>query len=236
MDIATITVLILVAMMVAAEIIWPQRAAVTTAVRREHGCGSRGPEAAAVVLLIGLMVFGRLGFEIPWMMRLNELLRREMLDVRSQIPPFDDFVQYLPVLAMYLLGRFGYRGEHPLRQEVILLVIAALLLTLGVNVAKYSFEIMRPDGTSANSFPSGHTATAFMAAELLRREYAWRSRWIGVGGYAIAVSTGVLRICHVRHWLNDVIAGAALGVLCVTAAYLIFNHFAAAKSRPKSQP
>ena len=32
-------------------------------------------------------------------------------------------------------------------------------------------SVERPDGSSRNSFPSGHTATAFMGAEFFRKEY-----------------------------------------------------------------
>lgn len=34
-----------------------------------------------------------------------------------------------------------------------------------------SSNVLRPDGSAKNYFPSGHTATAFMGAELLRKEY-----------------------------------------------------------------
>ena len=50
-----------------------------------------------------------------------------------------------------------------------------------------------------NSFPSGHTANAFCGAELMRIEYG---NWVGLAGYAVAVTTGVMRMYNERHWWN----------------------------------
>lgn len=80
----------------------------------------------------------------------------------------------------------------------------------------------RPDGSSRNSFPSGHTATAFVGAELLRREYWEVSPWIGVAGYAVAAGTGFFRMYNNRHWLTDVLSGAGIGILSVEAAYWLY--------------
>ena len=70
-----------------------------------------------------------------------------------------------------------------------------------------------------NSFPSGHTFTAFTGAEILRREYGEEYPWIAVAGYAVAVTVAAMRVYNNRHWLGDVCAGAGLGILSVTLAY-----------------
>lgn len=87
---------------------------------------------------------------------------------------------------------------------------------------KLSFRERRPDSDTRNSFPSGHTATAFMGAEFLYREYGDVSPWIGYAGYAVAATTGYLRIYNNRHYLNDVIAGACVGILSARIAYWIY--------------
>lgn len=55
---------------------------------------------------------------------------------------------------------------------------------------------------------------------MLFREYWQSSRIICLGGYSIAAATGVLRIINQKHYTNDVIMGAAIGVLSVEMAYL----------------
>ncbi len=69
----------------------------------------------------------------------------------------------------------------------------------------------RPDGSDQLSFPSGHTAEAFANAEILRIHVGKKSPWLAAGGYLIAITTGYLRMYNNRHWLSDVVAGAAIG-------------------------
>lgn len=49
--------------------------------------------------------------------------------------------------------------------------IGALGTATIVLSVKSVVQRMRPDGSTANSFPSGHTATAFLGAELFNLEY-----------------------------------------------------------------
>ena len=53
---------------------------------------------------------------------------------------------------------------------------SAALMAIAVNSLKFSCNVMRPDGSTRNSFPSGHTATAFMTATMLHKEYGTAAR------------------------------------------------------------
>lgn len=138
---------------------------------------------------------------------------------------FDDYVQYVPFAAPYVLKLCGVKSRHTYGEYTVLLATSYLSMGIMVNALKYSVKELRPDGSSRNSFPSGHTATAFMGAELLRAEFWETSPWIGVGGYAIAVSVGYMRLWHNRHWMTDVLAGAGIGILSVRIAYWTFPTF-----------
>jgi len=83
-------------------------------------------------------------------------------------------------------------------------------------------KVERPDGSGNNSFPSGHTTTAFAAAEFLRMEYKDVSPWYGIAGYITATATGVLRLYNNKHWVNDIVAGAGFGILSTKLAYWIY--------------
>ena len=88
---------------------------------------------------------------------------------------------------------------------------------------------------SSFSFPSGHTATAFMGATLLAHEYGHKSVWIPIAGYSVATATGVLRILNNKHYASDVLVGAAIGIVSAELAYwatdAIFNDRKLFKSR-----
>jgi membrane-associated phospholipid phosphatase len=91
-----------------------------------------------------------------------------------------------------------------------------------VKPAKRLTGVMRPDSSNRLSFPSGHTAQAFIAAEFMRQEYRDVSPWYGVAAYTMAISTGFLRMYNNHHWLNDVIAGAGVGILSTRLSYWLY--------------
>lgn len=61
-----------------------------------------------------------------------------------------------------------------------------------------------------SSFPSGHTTLAFATAAVWTRE-SGNNPWIGVPLYLTAGAVGFSRIYVEKHWLSDVLVGAALG-------------------------
>jgi membrane-associated phospholipid phosphatase len=52
-------------------------------------------------------------------------------------------------------------------------------------------------------------------------EYKDVSPWIGISAYAVAATTATLRVTHRKHYVHDVLAGAAIGILSSEAAYLM---------------
>lgn len=134
----------------------------------------------------------------------------------------DEYSQYAPMVTVYGLNLFGVKGKHSFKDRTIILAMSYATMGIVVNAMKYSFKEKRPDSNARNSFPSGHTATAFMGAEFLYREYKDVSPWIGYAGYAVAAATGYLRIYNNRHYFNDVIAGACIGIVSTKFAYWLY--------------
>ena len=85
-------------------------------------------------------------------------------------------------------------------------------------MTKEATGILRPDRSTYNSFPSGHTAIAFASAEFLRMEYKDVSVWYGIAGYTVATAVGGLRVYNNRHWFSDVLTGAGVGILSTQLA------------------
>lgn len=165
---------------------------------------------------------GLIGLESDWVKRQNNEAKDELQEHRHAPLGIDDFSQYAPVAAVYGLRFCGVRGIHDYVDMTIISATAYLLTGLSVYGVKTLTKVRRPDGSTCNSFPSGHTATAFAGAEILRHEYWQVSPWIGVAGYAVAAGTGFLRMYNNRHWLTDILAGAGFGILSAQAAYWLY--------------
>ena len=133
----------------------------------------------------------------------------------------DDFMQYTPILAVYALDFTGLQAKHTIVERTQFLSTAALFTLLSVHTLKSSVGVIRPDGSNSKSFPSGHTATAFLGAHMLFKEYKDENIWIASSGYLIAAGTGALRIINNKHWFSDVVAGAGFGILSTELSYLL---------------
>ena len=160
----------------------------------------------------------------------NPLLQKANAEVKSAAfrafpgrTHVDDYLQYAPVAAYF--GLSWIKTEHNFLEKTIVAATSYLVMAAIVNTMKFAIPVQRPDGSAWNSFPSGHTATAFTGAHLLFREYKSVSPWIGVAGYAAATATGVMRILNRRHWLSDVVTGAGIGIASVEIAYLLLPVF-----------
>lgn len=136
--------------------------------------------------------------------------------------PADDILQYAPLVCYAGLDFVGVPSRRPIADRAIVGVTSVIIYTALTNTIKYTVREPRPNGTR-NAFPSGHTGTAFLGAELLRQEYG---PWVGLAGYTVATGVGVMRILNGRHWLNDVLAGAGIGILSARAGewLLPFNR------------
>ena len=129
----------------------------------------------------------------------------------------DEYLQYVPAATHLLLGFVpGTRPRHNFRDRVLASATAHLLMAAATNTVKYTVKEQRPDSQKRNSFFSGHTATAFTGAELVRIEYGPA---YGSAAYAVATATAFLRVYNKRHWVGDVLAGAGVGILCADAGY-----------------
>ncbi|MBJ17894.1 MAG: phosphatase PAP2 family protein [bacterium] len=76
-------------------------------------------------------------------------------------------------------------------------------------IGKVSIDEERPDNSGNDSFPSGHTALSFSSATTLYRRYGWQA---GIPAYTVATLTGSARVAGRKHYVWDVVAGAAIGI------------------------
>jgi membrane-associated phospholipid phosphatase len=183
---------------------------------------NHNPKLTSLIAPTVLVGIGVVGIHSHWLQARDADLRKEILKNSRIGTIYDDVSQHVPMAAVYGLNMLGVKSTHTLGQQAVLGGMSALTMGVLVNSMKYGIKKMRPDGSSRNSFPSGHTATAFMGAEMLYQEYKDTSPWIWIAGYTMATGTGFLRMYNNRHWLTDVIAGAGIGIFSVKLSYWLY--------------
>lgn len=173
--------------------------------------------AKQLILPGALIVAGTFGVYNRTFKKLDMNIKNRMDHLRgNHFIHVDDCIQYLPALTYLTLGSIGINSKHGFKERIVVAATAYTTMTALTNIKKYSFKEKRPDSNARNSFPSGHTATVFTGAELMREEYGFD---MGIGAYTIAVCVAFLRLYNGRHWLNDVIAGAGVGILSARIGY-----------------
>ena len=166
-----------------------------------------------------LITYGATGLATDWVKKVNRNLRSRLkADVSNQVT-IDDFTRFAPAVSVYALNALGIEGRNNFKDRTLILATSALFVTITVSGLKNIAKVQRPDGTTHDSFPSGHTTVAFAGAEFLWQEYKEVSVWYGIAGYAVATGTGIFRLYNDRHWLTDIAAGAGIGILSTKAAY-----------------
>lgn len=144
-------------------------------------------------------------------------------------------------VALYVIGRSTDNAHvEDIGLHATESVVLATLISGGIKViagrARPKVDVSNPRdfqlfrgirGSSFQSFPSGHTTTAFAFASTISSELArWQpgTRWtVGPVMYAGAALVGVSRMYNNKHWASDVMAGAAIGTFVGTKV-VRFQH------------
>jgi membrane-associated phospholipid phosphatase len=133
---------------------------------------------------------------------------------------FGNGVLLFPALVTTWVAGTAF-GSDGVRTAAGHALVAAATGGLAAVAIKYTVGRMRPNSgfdsdhydwfeLKDSSFPSGHTAVAFSVASSLSRDI--RGHWDEVALYGLASLTGLARINDNKHWLSDVVGGAAVGI------------------------
>ena len=171
---------------------------------------------AQLIVPGALLAVGTFGVYNSEFKRWNNKVKNIFDRIRKHHCRADEYLRFVPVIFYAGADFCGIKAAHPFKERLAAGATAYLAMGAMTEILKYSIREPRPDSDERNSFPSGHTATAFTGAELVRLEYG---NWIGAGAYAVAATVGFLRIYNGRHWCNDVLAGAGIGILSARIGY-----------------
>ncbi|GAB3723537.1 hypothetical protein GCM10027594_04530 [Hymenobacter agri] len=144
--------------------------------------------------------------------------------VQKQFRPvntmIDNTVIFLPYVELGAVALAGVESRNDRINTLLIIAKGEAIMLASTFAVKYLAHETRPNGQDNLSFPSGHTAQAFLAASIVHTEFRDKSQWYGVGAYTIATSVAALRMINDKHWQSDVVAGAGFGILSAHLAYL----------------
>ncbi|MFH1000144.1 MAG: phosphatase PAP2 family protein [Bacteroidota bacterium] len=140
----------------------------------------------------------------------------------------ENYFQYTPTALIYLYDLSGFKHQNSVFDQTKYYAISQIISSTLVGNLKRITKVQRPVG-GKTSFPSGHTADAFVGATVLYHEFKNTEPLLAYSGYVFATVTGVLRMTNDAHWLPDVLTSAGIGMLTVNLVY----HF---KPLKKFQP
>ena len=115
------------------------------------------------------------------------------------------------------LGVSISKGDYEGARQMFHMSFATVSTTYGL---KYALNCSRPD-RGGLSFPSGHTATAFMGATFLHQRYGLAS---SIPAYFAASYVGFSRVYARRHYTVDVLAAAGIAYLASRFFTCPYSH------------
>jgi membrane-associated phospholipid phosphatase len=130
-------------------------------------------------------------------------------DIYAPAKYYGDTPEQIAVsIGTYIYGR---AFDQPKVSHLGMDLLRAQALTeIMVEPIKFATQRARPDGSNSLSFPSGHAAITFAGATVLERHLGWKKAALA---YVVAAYVASSRMHDNRHYLSDVIFGAAVGTI-----------------------
>jgi hypothetical protein len=147
----------------------------------------------------------------------------------------DDILVYVAPTVAFSTRLCGGKTKSGFKHQVLKCALSIALTNAILQPLKYTTTVLRPDGSTRNSFPSGHTAASFAGAEFMFQELKTINPWIASLGYPVAASVGAMRILNNRHWFSDVLVGAGIGILSTKLSYFVWDKIERKYKRKKAK-
>ena len=170
----------------------------------------------SLILPASLITVGAIGTAIDGMNDFHLFSRKDSVK-KIRI---DDYMEWGMLGWVFVCDLMG-KEKHNWVDQLCLVAIAEGFNAAMTRTVKHAVGEIRPDG-GPHSFPSGHTANAFLGAHIAWKEFKESSPVLAYSGYALATFVACSRLYNNRHWVADVVAGAGFGILSVELAYLTY--------------
>lgn len=170
----------------------------------------------SLILPASLITVGAIGTAVGGMNDFHLFSRKDSVR-RIHI---DDYMEWGMLGWVFVCDLMG-KEKHSWVDQLCLVAVAEGINAALTRTVKHVVNETRPDG-GPYSFPSGHTANAFLGAHIAWKELKDSNLLLASSGYALATFVACSRLYNNRHWVADVVAGAGFGILSVELAYLAY--------------
>lgn len=130
------------------------------------------------------------------------------------------YVQVGAAGAIFIAGHLT--SHHRIAEVGADLLEAQAVNGVLTQAIKVTVDRRRPNG-GHYSFPSGHTSATFATAAVIGRDFGWRA---ALPLYAAGAYVAASRVQEHKHYLSDVMVGAALGMASAHAIHVRAGHHA----------
>ena len=158
-------------------------------------------------------------FDLP-VLAMAEAVRSEwMLDVVRLANRLGGGMNPVMIIAFFAVAGVAYHERRWIGYAVAM-AVAGLAAGLVAQIIKHLVGRARPElwlgpmhyaPGSSTSVPSGHTVGAFALAGVLL--FGAKSRLLRITALLLAIAVALSRVMAFRHWLSDVTASAAIGLV-----------------------
>ena len=134
-----------------------------------------------------MIIYGCLAVHVDALTDVNENVKYLIWDkYPHQTVTIDNYLQWVPAVAVYGLNLAGIHGEHNFLDRTMIYLLSNVIMESFVFTIKEVSHVQRPNGEGdINRFLQGIQRKLYMA-EFLMQEYKNVSVWYGIGGYAVA--------------------------------------------------
>jgi len=142
----------------------------------------------------------------------------------------DDYLVLSPAAIALAANFAGVEAKNHWFDQGKNVFFATTSTYLITNGLKRLIHKTRPNGSNADSMPSGHTSMSFAASTVLYEEYKNTNSAIAYSGFATSSAVVYFRMANNKHWVSDTLVGAGIGMAVAKLVYLIeplknFNPF-----------
>lgn len=179
------------------------------------------------IVTVVILLICKKGNEVLWMQQQHNQVLDFIFSTITKIVETNSMILFF--IFYFFINRklFWYNGINML---LILIVVQSLkrlvfdtMLRPGAVLAELA-ATGNNDLLSLYSFPSGHTAAAFSLMVMPLFLYP-NKIWLQFSVFILALAIGISRIYLGQHFLQDVIAGADIGVAVTVFSYFLLSKY-----------